>query len=199
MIKNRAAEMRAMGKSPFQTAKDLAMWMFDRVTFDTLEPQFSKTPPQVLDSGKGQCIELSLLYASLCRAAGITARIVWGDYLSKRETIGHIWAEFYDGRNWVPVDMTFMIKYHSGPMAQNFGPFSDWFGFADARNVNRWVEDPSESSIETLYNDTYQFNAGFGLSTNQTASGSMSIQMASRLLVYNTGRRELFIDIEIPT
>jgi len=202
LIKNTAEEIRARGGSPFQTARDLADWMLERVTYSGTDVPFSKTPVEVLETGDGECAELSLLYVSLCRAAGIPARVVHGDFFAGKDEIsGHFWAEFYDSGNWIPVDMTCMVRYHSGPMQQDFGPASDWFGYADARDIPRWVEDASESSMEQLYSDTYQFNTGFGLNAGITHSetASMTVQMAARLLVYNTGRRELVIDIVPPT
>ncbi len=202
LIKNAAEEIRARGGSPFQTASDIADWMLERVTYSGPDVPFSKTPVDVLETGDGECAELSLLYASLCRAAGIPARLVHGDFfIGSDEITGHFWAEFYDSGNWIPVDMTCMVRYHSGPMQRDFGPASDWFGYFDSRDIPRWVEDASESSMEQLYSDTYQFNTGFGIDPGITHSekASMEVQMGARLLIYNTGRRELVFDVVPPT
>jgi hypothetical protein len=69
---------------------------------------------QVLQDGKGVCTDYSVLYAALCRAAGIPAVIVQGvpvfsilNEPEKELPYGHAWVEIkLPGYGWVPVDVT---------------------------------------------------------------------------------------------
>ena len=59
----------------------------------------------LLDSGWGDCQLVSALFASLCRARGIPARILGGFYLYRTFSTNHYWAEAWiDGQGWTPFD-----------------------------------------------------------------------------------------------
>ena len=69
---------------------------------------------QILQNGKGVCTDYSILYAALCRAAGIPAIIVQGipvfsilNEPEKELSYGHAWVEIkIPGYGWIPVDVT---------------------------------------------------------------------------------------------
>jgi transglutaminase-like putative cysteine protease len=192
VIKNTAADIRRESSTPYEVAKNVALWMAERLTFVSHPQTHKRTPSEVLDIGNGDCFELSLLYASICRAAGVPARWVWGVGMPETGNPGeHIWAEFYDGEKWIPVDMTFFLLLYSAQ--QVLGLVSDWFGFVDARwdMVSFYVEDASENSLERLYSDTWHFEYMDGPMPEVTRTGSVSIQKSATLRIYNTGRREL--------
>lgn len=58
----------------------------------------------------GKCTDIHSVFVSLCRAAGVPAREVFGIRQGKKETVDitkwqHCWAEFFlPGYGWVPVD-----------------------------------------------------------------------------------------------
>ncbi|MCP3892263.1 MAG: transglutaminase domain-containing protein [Desulfobulbaceae bacterium] len=58
----------------------------------------------------GKCTDIHSVFVSLCRAAGVPAREVFGIRQGKQEVVDistwqHCWAEFYlPGYGWVPVD-----------------------------------------------------------------------------------------------
>lgn len=61
-----------------------------------------------LQEKKGDCTEQTYLFAALCRAHGIPAR-VFGGYICKQNAIlgpmgYHLWVEFFDGTRWQLVD-----------------------------------------------------------------------------------------------
>lgn len=196
VIKNAAENIRSESITPYAVAKNVAIWMAERVMYGKpsgLPSNQNKTPTEVLDTGEGDCIELSTLYASLCRAAGVPTRVVWGITENKTNPFGHVWTEFYDGEKWIRVDMTDLIMYHSGPAQAALGPVSDWFGFVDSRDVTGYVEDASESALQRVYTDTFNFEDGL---PSYTRSGTMTVQKTATLKIYNTGRRELvFSDV----
>lgn len=64
----------------------------------------------LLQKPGGKCTDIHSVFVSLCRAAGVPAREVFGIRQGKKEeqditTWQHCWAEFYlPGYDWVPVD-----------------------------------------------------------------------------------------------
>jgi hypothetical protein len=74
-----------------------------------------------LESGWGRCEDYSLLFAALCRSAGIPTRLVTGFRLDPKDlTLGrsvpvldylHMWAEIYLPEiGWISLDPTFITK-----------------------------------------------------------------------------------------
>ncbi|SNB46054.1 transglutaminase family protein [Geobacter sp. DSM 9736] len=65
---------------------------------------------ELLKKPGGKCTDISSVFISLCRAAGIPAREIFGIRLGKKSgeditTWQHCWAEFYlPGYGWVPAD-----------------------------------------------------------------------------------------------
>lgn len=60
---------------------------------------------ETLRSGGGDCTEHSVLFASLMRASGVPTRLVAGLYLAMGGAwVYHMWAEYWDGSSWQPVD-----------------------------------------------------------------------------------------------
>jgi transglutaminase-like putative cysteine protease len=59
----------------------------------------------LLDSGWGDCQLVAAVFASMCRARAIPARILGGFYLYKARPTEHFWAEAWiDGQGWTPLD-----------------------------------------------------------------------------------------------
>jgi len=73
-----------------------------------------KHASEVMQEGSGICTDYSVLYAALCRAAGIPAIVVQGipvfsilNQSSKELPYGHAWVEIkLPGYGWVPLDVT---------------------------------------------------------------------------------------------
>lgn len=71
-------------------------------------------PSELLNLNKGVCQDYSILYAALCRAAGIPAKYVAGIPIrttayeeSKEITDGHAWNEInLPGLGWITIDTT---------------------------------------------------------------------------------------------
>jgi hypothetical protein len=197
-VKSVANSIRGASRTPYEVAKNVAIWMADNEQIMYGKPSgiasnVNKTPSEVLSTKEGDCIELSTLYASVCRAAGVPTRMVWAYCENKTSPFGHVWTEFYDGEKWIPVDMTDMIMYHSGPERATFGPVSDWFGYVDARDIAIYVENSSSTGLSQIYSDSKNFEDAMPI---YTRTGSGSIIENAKMEIYNTGRRELvFTDV----
>lgn len=109
---------------------------------------------EVLHSRMGDCDELSILYISLCRAAGIPARFVDGYLVEKdpKDYIGHEWVEFYDGE-WVPVDVAASENksYSNGVTLGKAGNITHLidtrFGVSLPSHVKTFVDDGTSESL----------------------------------------------------
>ena len=59
----------------------------------------------LIDAGWGDCRLVAALFASMCRARGIPARILGGYYLYRACPTNHFWAEAWiEGEGWTPYD-----------------------------------------------------------------------------------------------
>jgi hypothetical protein len=59
----------------------------------------------ILESGRYDCQLGAALFASLCRASGIPARLVSGHFLYRLAPLPHFWCEIWiDGRGWLTFD-----------------------------------------------------------------------------------------------
>jgi hypothetical protein len=97
-----------------------------------------------LENRTGDCSEYSYLFAALCRAVGIPARIKAGfGFRSTEETIenGHMWAEYYvENYGWIPVD-----------------PAWRYFSMTDGKHFSS-----IQSIPEVMPYANYVFNSTFG-------------------------------------
>ena len=91
-------------EDPWEKALAIGRWVNSEIG-KSMRECFSAL--QVLQTGEGECQSHSLLTVSLCRAAGLPARFVYGVvYLPDREAFGfHTWVEVHVG-DWVPIDPT---------------------------------------------------------------------------------------------
>ncbi|MCS7109365.1 MAG: carboxypeptidase regulatory-like domain-containing protein [Candidatus Micrarchaeota archaeon] len=107
----REIAMRARNKSNnvWDVAKDLFIWLKNNTKYAREvggDLDYVQSPSEILASRKGDCDELSYLYISLLRTAGIPSRFVEGFLVKENETrfVRHMWVEFYDGE-WIPVEV----------------------------------------------------------------------------------------------
>jgi len=107
LVQDKVQEILGDTTDTSEKAQKLARWVFK-----TLKKSYADnadTTLEILDRKAGDCTEHSLLYVSLCRAAGIPAREVGGlAYIrGSKPLLGwHAWAEIHDGHQWVSVDPT---------------------------------------------------------------------------------------------
>lgn len=104
LIKNRAREIASTSDDAVKAARKILYWVFG-----SLKKEAVASLPNalaVLKSMKGDCNEHSVLYAALCRAIGIPAKVAVGLVYLNGSFYYHAWNEVYLGK-WVPVDPTF--------------------------------------------------------------------------------------------
>ena len=112
-FKKLAAEITRGKKTILQKARAVYDWTVENTYRDPdVKGCGLALPGRTLkeNNGGGKCADISAVYVSIARAAGVPARDVYGIRLSDPETgviTGgfHCWAEFYlPGTGWIPVD-----------------------------------------------------------------------------------------------
>ncbi|HTY74199.1 MAG TPA: transglutaminase-like domain-containing protein [Candidatus Nanoarchaeia archaeon] len=89
--------------NPSYNQTSLFEWEHSRLTFVSDPAGFFEDPIQILSSGKGICVQWSIVYVSACLSLGYQSRLVVAVDTSSWTFI-HTWAEdFYHG-SWVHVD-----------------------------------------------------------------------------------------------
>jgi transglutaminase-like putative cysteine protease len=88
---------------PRYNQTDLFTWEKSRLTFVEDPSGWFENPAQILGSGKGICVQWSIVYVSACLALNHPSRLVVAAGTSSWGFI-HVWAEDYFNGNWVHVD-----------------------------------------------------------------------------------------------
>ena len=98
-----SAEIAGEERDALTVARRLLQWVYDNMTPANTNVRF-KSALEVLGDMRGTCSEYTVLYAALCRAAGLPARVASGFAASPDgELVLHVWPEVFLGE-WVGVD-----------------------------------------------------------------------------------------------
>jgi transglutaminase-like putative cysteine protease len=90
--------------NPYLQAKAIYTWCMDTIVYVYPPDRGIKCS---LPRKTGDCGEYSLIFAALCRAVGIPARVVNGHWCCQAKLNYHVWNEFYlPNYGWVPADAT---------------------------------------------------------------------------------------------
>ena len=118
----------------YDKAKMIAFWIASHINYDEylynndaatklMKKHKIQSPEELIRSRSGICSEFAMLFAQMCKIAGVSAQIVEGyaypsKYrLSRRQRINytHAWNYFYYNGKKVYVDTTFMAKGRISP------------------------------------------------------------------------------------
>lgn len=106
----REANNLAAGKTDwFEAVHKIADYVYNTVTYDKAYANSEQNASWVLKNKRGVCDEYTILFLALVRSVGIPARYVSGvAYSNVEKNFGnHAWAEVYNGKQWIPFDVTF--------------------------------------------------------------------------------------------
>jgi hypothetical protein len=126
-----------LGKSYNQT--DLFAWEHSKLTFTQPDGMYTD-PQQIIQSGKGICVQWSILYVSACLAEGHQSRLVAAVDTSSWNYI-HVWAEDYCNGQWVHVDPSDSVwdnpaRYQSWDWGEGLGSSVKVYAFLDNEFVD---------------------------------------------------------------
>ena len=98
-----SARIAAGERDALTVARRLQQWVYDNMTPADTNVRF-KSALEVLADMRGTCSEYTVLYAALCRAAGLPVRVASGFAASPDGVLVlHVWPEVFLGE-WVGVD-----------------------------------------------------------------------------------------------
>lgn len=112
-----ARELTKDKKSSAQKAKAIYNWVGQNIEYDydkvekILKNDFSVKSGAIntFYSRKGICFDYSCLFAAMCRANNIEARIITGEGFNGSNWVNHAWNQVYisEEERWINVDTTF--------------------------------------------------------------------------------------------
>ncbi len=114
---------------------DLFAWEQSKLTFTQDPAGWFEDPTQILNSGKGICVQFSIVYVSACLALGYQSRLVVAADTTKWNYI-HVWAEDYFNGTWVHVDPSDKVwnnpaRYQSWDWGKGIGSDVKIYAFED--------------------------------------------------------------------
>ncbi|MBQ0024459.1 MAG: transglutaminase domain-containing protein [Bacteroidales bacterium] len=115
-LRNLADSLTAGIENPYLQAKAIFEWVEAMFPWSGAREYstLANIPEYVLDSGHGDCGQVTLLFCTLCRIKGIPAHFQSGHVMDLDGSGMHDWSEIYfEGIGWVPVDMSFGIRTYS--------------------------------------------------------------------------------------
>jgi len=106
------------------------------------EPQrYERGAAYAIENKVGDCTEYAALFAALCRARGIPARLISGFASSKKKWERHGWSEVWIRNHWIPVDPTW------------FGAIG-WLGVTNRHLpliIGNWMDIRSEQEFKVTW------------------------------------------------
>ncbi len=97
-----------IGATPTETARNMHRWVRRNVTYSA-SWRGETGARYTLEHRVGDCTELARLFAALCRAAGMPARVLEGFICHGNRILRpselHNWVEYHDGSGWRVVDL----------------------------------------------------------------------------------------------
>lgn len=119
IIISKAADLENGITDNYNKARKIFEFVNSYMTYDESRSYRNKGALSAIKTGRGVCEDYASLFAALCRASGIPARVIGGYRLEEDieslkqeewreiEKSGHAWAEFYiEGEGWIPVEPT---------------------------------------------------------------------------------------------
>ncbi len=159
-----AAEVK--GKDNAETVRNVLAWMHKNIAYKVQDKSIAKVDfknvEEIVDRGSAECKGYTMLFAALCRAAGVPARPVWGVLFVPGGFSSHNWDEVYvPGAGWVPVDPQ---------KAETFGwlPLTHVRVFMDLRKSDKTQETLPLYNLMYMNGEKLQYEESRG----EPASGS---------------------------
>lgn len=109
-IKDAVKEAVGNEKNPYEKVKKIYEWIDSRMPWASAREYstIDNIPEYVLANRHGDCGQVSLLFITMARCAGVPAKWQSGWMMQPGNENLHDWAEvYYEGIGWVPVDQSF--------------------------------------------------------------------------------------------
>ncbi len=178
----------------FIIAKELFKWLKQNVNYEIHLSQSDVQPAFTTFKKKtGDCDDLSVLYISLCRAAGIPARFIRGFLINEENgdiiATGHAWSEVFVGgsignNGWIPVECACCTASIKADINQNFGVES-------AYHLRLFVGEGSNESLNaSLSSISYSYGPQRTVEVESISEVTNFFELESKQLVVTDGIRK---------
>lgn len=173
------------GASAYESARLIFKWLKENTEYKASESNLPASPLYTLQNGGGDCDDLSFLYISLCRSAGIPARFVSGYIVRDAGLEAHAWVEIYAGQ-WIAVETAGVGGTDSG---------LDWelngnFGVFHPDHVALFRDDGSNESLQ-VYSNVKSFYFHEKIEIAPIEHGAIDIISSAKLVIFKDGHREI--------
>ena len=111
-IRELAEKLAGDEVNPLLKAQRFFLWINDHYPWASAREYstIENIPEHVLENGRGDCGQVTLLFMTLCRYSGIPAHFQSGFMMHPNAWNLHDWAEIYfEGIGWVPIDQSFRV------------------------------------------------------------------------------------------
>ena len=111
-IRELAEKLAGDEQNPLLKAQRFFLWINDHYPWASAREYstIENIPEYVLENGRGDCGQVTLLFMTLCRYSGIPTHFQSGFMVHPNAWNLHDWAEIYfEGIGWVPVDQSFRV------------------------------------------------------------------------------------------
>ena len=111
-IKKLTAEIIGDENNPYLKAKKIFYWINKNIPWASAREYstIENIPEYVLNNNHGDCGQVSLLFITMARYAGIPAKWQSGWMMHPGNQNLHDWAEaYFEGYGWVPIDQSFGV------------------------------------------------------------------------------------------
>lgn len=116
-IKSKAAELTGGNDDNIVKALKIQQYIINNTEYRIYQDSFKEKASKTFELKYGSCMNFSRLFISLCRAAGIPSRSVWGIIYSHDDNgiydYHHQWAEIMDNNGyWHPLDLNYTTNFN---------------------------------------------------------------------------------------
>lgn len=136
-------------ENAFLIGKQVFSWLKNNTMYVKHELSQPQSAIDTYNTGMGDCDDLTYLYISLCKAAGIPSRYIRGFLVSDSSVVSHVWAEIFVGKNltdtgWLSVECAGTGSYLS--------EIHQHYGIQDANHLRLCVDDGTNETFNLLIN-----------------------------------------------
>jgi transglutaminase-like putative cysteine protease len=127
----------AKEKNPWLQAKLLYEYLLKNFTLQDTLSSVVQEPDEIIQSGSGDAYDITVLYCTLLRCAGIPALPVGGILIdADLKSTAHWWCDFYIEKiGWIPVDVALGAGMEYKPFKERPNPADFYFGNLDAQHI----------------------------------------------------------------
>ena len=159
-LKAKVAEIVGSETNPLAKARKIWQWCDANIKYHA-EEEYSIIPSfaQVcFKRGRGDCGVQSVLFITMCRAAGVPARWQSGWETKRERNSMHDWAEFYvEPWGWLPADQSYGVQKSDDPKVRDF-----YLGHQDSYRtiINLDYGQPLTPAKKSLRSEPADFQVG---------------------------------------